>query len=168
MGRFDRRAGWAVLKRRVSSRGPRPGQLEAMPDAECVRRLRSSDIGRIALVDHEVRPVIFPVNYFFDEGMIAFRTAPGSKLDLAPGAPACFEIDGWDPDAGIGWSVVAKGIAHDVTQPRGAPTGRIRFWPVQPLAPGSREHWIAIRVDEITGRWFDAHPHPTERKPADL
>jgi len=37
-----------------------------MPDAECVKRLRSSDIGRIALVDREVTPVIFPVNYFFE------------------------------------------------------------------------------------------------------
>lgn len=158
MGRFRRRASPAVVKLRVSSLNPRPGQLEVMPDAACVKRLRSSDIGRIALVDREARPVIFPVNYFFDESVIAFRTAPGSKLDLAPGAPACFEIDGWDPDTGIGWSVVAKGIAHDVTHPRGAPTGRIRFWPVRPLAPGSREHWIGIRVDEITGRWFQTRP----------
>jgi len=154
MGRFQLRAGWTVVKPPVSSLNPRPGQLEAMPEDECVKRLRSSDIGRIALVDREARPVIFPVNYFFDEGVIAFRTAPGSKLDLAPGAPACFEIDGWDPDAGIGWSVVAKGSAHDVTEPRGAPTGRMRFWPVRPLAPGSREHWIGIWVSEVTGRWF--------------
>ena len=154
MGRFQRRGGRAVVKLRVSSLSPQPGRLEAMPDAECLKRLRSSDMGRIALVDHDVRPVIFPVNYFFDEGVIAFRTAPGAKLDLAPGAPACFEIDGWDPDSGIGWSVVAKGIAHDITEPRGAPTGRMRFWPVRPLSPGSREHWIGISVGEITGRWF--------------
>ena len=159
MGRFQRRAGQTVVKLRMSSLSPKPGQLEAMPDAECVKRLRSSDIGRIALVDREARPVIFPVNYFFDEGVIAFRTAPGSKLDLAPGAPACFEIDGWDPDTGIGWSVLAKGIAHDITEPRGAPTGRIRFWPVRPLAPGPREHWIGISVTEITGRWFRTAAH---------
>ena len=169
MGRFQRRTGWAVVKQRTSNLNPRPGQLEAMPDAECVKRLRSSDIGRIALVDHEVRPVIFPVNYFFDEGVIAFRTGPGSKLDLAPGAPVCFEIDGLDQDTSIGWSVVAKGIAHDITEPRGAPTGRMRFWPGQPLAPGSREHWIGIWVDEITGRWFRTAAHPlttTERNPS--
>ena len=159
MGRFRRRASPAVVKLRVSSLNPRPRQLEVMPDAACVKRLRSSDIGRIALVDREARPVIFPVNYFFDEGVVAFRTAPGSKLDLAPGAPACFEIDRWDPDTGIGWSVVTKGIAHDITEPRGAPTGRMRFWPVRPLAPGSREHWIGISVSEITGRWFRTAAH---------
>lgn len=55
-----------MVKLLVSCVNPRPGQLEAMPDAECVKRLRSSDIGRIALVDREVTPVIFPVNYFFE------------------------------------------------------------------------------------------------------
>lgn len=111
----------------MSRLSPAPGQLEVMPDAECVKRLQSNDLGRIALVDREVRPVIFPVNYFFDEGVIVFRTGPGTKMDLAPGAYVCFEIDGWDPGTRVGWSVLAKGFARDITQPRGAPTGRMLF-----------------------------------------
>jgi nitroimidazol reductase NimA-like FMN-containing flavoprotein (pyridoxamine 5'-phosphate oxidase superfamily) len=133
---------------------PRSGQLEVLDDTECVGLLRSHDLGRIALVDRDVRPLIFPVNYFFDEGVIVFRTGRGSKLDLAPGAHVSFEIDAWDSGKGIGWSVLAKGIAHDVTNPRGAPSGRMRFWPVNPVAPGSREHWIGVWVNEITGRRF--------------
>jgi nitroimidazol reductase NimA-like FMN-containing flavoprotein (pyridoxamine 5'-phosphate oxidase superfamily) len=133
---------------------PAAGQLEVMPDAECVKRLQSNDIGRIAVVDREARPLVFPVNYFFDEGIVVFRTGAGSKLDLAPGAYVCFEIDGWDSATGVGWSVLVKGIAHDITQPRGAPTGRMRFWPVRPLAPGSHESWIGIWANEISGRWF--------------
>lgn len=132
------------------------GQLEAISDAECVKLLRSHDLGRLALVDKDVRPLIFPVNYFFDEGVVAIRTAPGSKLDLAPGAHVSFEIDGWDADTGAGWSVIVKGIAHDITQPRGMPTTRIHYWPVQPKAPGSREHWIGIWANEISGRKFKA------------
>ena len=139
--------------------------LEVLTDAECVRYLRTQHVGRLGVVDEDVRPLIFPVNYFFDEGVVAFRTAPGSKLDLAPGAYVCFEIDGWDQDKGFGWSVLLKGIAHDFTDPRGAPTGRMKFWPVDPMAPGSREHWIGIWASEITGRRFgpkaeaqDSHP----------
>ena len=132
----------------------KPDVLEVMPDADCVRLLGSNELGRLALVDREGRPLIFPVNYFFDEGVVVFRTAPGTKLDLAPGAYAGFEIDGLDPAAGIGWSVLVKGIAHDITNPRGAPTGRMRFWPVRPLAPGAREHWIGIWANAITGRRF--------------
>jgi nitroimidazol reductase NimA-like FMN-containing flavoprotein (pyridoxamine 5'-phosphate oxidase superfamily) len=135
-------------------RDPGPGQLEILADRECLELLQSHDLGRIALVDQEVHPLIFPVNYFFDEGVIVFRTAPGTKLNLAPGAYVGFEIDGWDPEEGTGWSVLVKGIAHDMTSPRGAPTGRMRFWPVRPMAPGSREHWVGIRANEITGRKF--------------
>jgi uncharacterized protein len=135
-------------------RDARPGQIEILSDGDCVKLLRSYDLGRIAVVDREVRPLIFPINYFFDEGVIVFRTAPGAKLDLAPGAHVGFEIDGWDADQGVGWSVLVKGIAHDITDPRGAPTGRMRFWPVHPVAPGSREHWVGIRANEITGRRF--------------
>lgn len=138
----------------VTTVRPAPGRLEVMPDSECVRRLKSNDLGRLGLVDRDVRPVIFPINYFFDEGVIAFRTGAGSKLDLAPGAPVCFEIDGWDAANGVGWSVLARGLAHDVTHPRGSPTARVRYWPVRPMAPGSRENWIGIWVTEITGRWF--------------
>ena len=139
--------------------GPRPGELEILGDEECVKLLRSHDLGRIALVDRNVRPLIFPVNYFFDEGVIVFRTGPGAKLDLAPGAHVSFEIDGWDADEGVGWSVLVKGIARDVNSPRGAPTGRMRFWAVRPMAPGSREHWIGIWADEISGRRFRSEAH---------
>ncbi len=141
----------------------RPGRIESLTDQESLRLLRSHDLGRIAMVDRDARPLIFPVNYFFDEGVLVFRTGPGSKLELAPGAPVIFEIDGWDPDEGVGWSVLVKGIAHDISNPRGAPTGRMRYWPVQPVAPGSREHWIGIWANEITGRGFRSDV----RRPAD-
>ncbi len=130
-----------------------PQKLEIVAEAECVRLLHANDLGRIALVDREVRPLIFPINYFFDEGVVVFRTDPGTKLDLAPGAPVCFEIDGWDPKAGIGWSVLVQGIAHDITSPRDR-LERLRSWPVRPLAPGEHTHWIGIWANEITGRRF--------------
>lgn len=135
---------------------PGSEQLEVIADGECVKLLRENDLGRIAVIDRDVRPLIFPVNYFFDEGVVVFRTGPGTKLALAPGAYVCFEIDSFNRDTGVGWSVLVKGIAHDVTQPRGAPTGRLRFWPVHPVAPGGREHWIGIWANEITGRKFRA------------
>ena len=139
------------------------GWLEPIPDAECVRLLREHDLGRIAVVDRDARPLIFPINYYFDEGVVLFRTAPGTKLDLAPGMHVGFEIDGWDERTGVGWSVLVRGIARDVTHPRGMPTARMRYWPVRPVAPGSREHWIGIWADEISGRRFktEAHRPPT-------
>lgn len=135
-------------------------ELERMTDADCVRRLRSNELGRVALVDHDSRPLIFPVNYFFDEGLIAFRTGPGTKLDIAPGTYATFEIDGWDRDSGVGWSVIARGVAQDFTQPRGALAARVHYWPVHPAAPGVKQHWIAVMVTDISGRRFGPRPAP--------
>ena len=128
-------------------------KLVALAEAECVRLLRSHDLGRIALVDPKVHPLIFPVNYVFDEGVVVFRTGPGTKLDLVAGVPVTFEIDGWAPNAGIGWSVLVKGIAHDITNPRDR-LERMHRWPVRPAAPGVKEHWIGIWPTEITGRRF--------------
>jgi uncharacterized protein len=137
----------------------RAEEIEVMPERECLRQLRTHHLGRLGVVDRSVRPLIFPVNYVFDDGVVVFRTGRGSKLDLAPGSPVCFEIDGWAAGAGIGWSVLVKGTAHDVTEPRGMPSSRMRTLPVRPMAPGTRDHWIGIDADEITGRRFmtDAH-----------
>lgn len=121
---------------------------------DCVRMLRSNELGRLALVSAQGRPLIFPVNYYFDEGIVLFRTAPGTKLDVAPGAYAAFEVDGWDREAGSGWSVVVHGIAHDVTDPPNESHDRLRSWPVHPAAPGRRDHWVGIWANEITGRRF--------------
>jgi nitroimidazol reductase NimA-like FMN-containing flavoprotein (pyridoxamine 5'-phosphate oxidase superfamily) len=134
-------------------------RLESVSDAECVKLLQANDLGRIALVDRDSRPIIFPINYYFDEGVVVFRTAAGTKLDLAPGMHACFEIDGWDSQAGVGWSVLVRGIAHDVTEPRGMPIARMHYWPVRPLAPGSRQHLVGIWANEITGRRFKTAAH---------
>lgn len=138
---------------------PAVGKLEAMSADECLKRLRTQHIGRIALVNHDGRPLIFPINYFFDEGLVAFRTGGGSKLDLAPGSHVAFETDGWDPDSGLGWSVIVTGVARDFTRTRGVPASRIAFWPVRPLAPGTREHLIGIQANEVTGRWFRTSAH---------
>jgi len=151
----------------VSEVDERPGRLEVLSDAECVELLQSHSLGRLALIDKQSRPLIFPVNYFFEDGIVAFRTAPGTKLDLAPGSFVSFEIDDWDPGHGVGWSVLARGLARDITEPRGSPSARIRYWPVQPLAPGSRRHWIGVWVEEITGRKFES-AEPDSPEQADL
>ena len=127
-------------------------ELEVMPDLDCVKLLQAHQLGRVAMVDHECRPEVFPVNYFFDEGIVVFRTDPGTKLDLSPGARVAFEVDGWDPDSATGWSVVVKGISHEMKDLSDARARRIRLWPVRPAVERARDHWIGIWANEITGR----------------
>jgi len=125
--------------------------LIPLSGSECVRLLRTNSLGRIAVVDRLGWPEVFPVNYFFDDGIVVFRTDPGAKLELAPGSHAAFEIDGWDETTATAWSVVVKGIGHEIpdTDPRAR---RIHAWPVRPLAGGPKEHFVGIWANEITGR----------------
>jgi uncharacterized protein len=135
-------------------------ELESLSDSECVKLLQANQLGRIALVDRAGHPELFPVNYFFDEGIVVFRTDPGTKLDLAPGAQVAFEVDGWEADTSAGWSVVVKGICHEMSDPADPRARRIKFWPVRPAVAGAKEHWIGIWANQITGRRLKARPEP--------
>lgn len=115
--------------------------------------MAAQDLGRIAFGAHQ-RLEIFPVNYRTDGVHVVFRSAAGTKADVAPGLPAVFEIDGWDPRRATGWSVVARGALFDVTDTGDGVSAHLRDLAVNPLAPGVREHWVALYVDEITGRQF--------------
>ena len=138
-------------------------EFEVMPDPDCVKLLRAHSLGRVALVDHHGRPEVFPVNYFFDEGKVVFRTDPGTKLDLAKGSHVAFEIDGWDAETSTAWSVIVKGVSHEIVDPERA--RRIRAWPVRPIAEGGKLHFVGVWANEITGRRIKATQNAGRSEP---
>jgi nitroimidazol reductase NimA-like FMN-containing flavoprotein (pyridoxamine 5'-phosphate oxidase superfamily) len=118
---------------------------------ECLSRLRSAPVGRLAFV-HDGGPVVLPVNHRVDGTTIVFRTTWGSKLQVARAAgAAAFEVDDFDPGTRTGWSVLVRGTvsavyeAHDIEryQALGVPA-----W----TGIDSDSVWAALRPDEITGR----------------
>ncbi len=122
------------------------------PD-ECLELLADDVVGRLAVVSGG-RPLIFPVNYALDGRNIVFRTDPGTKLSAESRAPACFEIDGIDRVAHVGWSVVATGRLEEVSEYDERTLRRLRELPVppEPWARGAKEHWMLLIPDQITGR----------------
>jgi nitroimidazol reductase NimA-like FMN-containing flavoprotein (pyridoxamine 5'-phosphate oxidase superfamily) len=110
-------------------------------------------LGRIGLA-FDGQPEVFPVNYATDGEIVVFRTARGTKLDQATVGRIAFEVDGWDEETGVGWSVLLKGVAQEVTLGKDPFASSLRERPVRPLAPGERELWIAIYPAEISGRRF--------------
>ena len=131
-----------------------PGsELEEIPEAECLELLGSNTLGRIAFVA-EGRQEIFPVTYSLKAGTVVFRTAPGTKLAHAPGTESAFEIDEYDPETGVGWSVVVHGTAYDVTDSGDDFSWSARGAHVTPLAPGTKVHHLAIKTSAISGRRF--------------
>ena len=142
-------------------RGPAQ-PIEVLSPDECFHLLRSRQLGRIAF-NVEGQPEVFPINYAMEGRIIVFRTAPGTKLDHVPKAALAFEVDDWDPKLRIGWSVVIKGLAEDVTGNLGRTAEHIRRVPVHPVAPGEFSHWIAILPSEVSGRRFHVEPWPQRR-----
>src|SRR5450759_2843821 len=106
--------------------------IEVLSPDECFLLLRSRDLGRIVF-SIEGQPEVFPINYSMEGQIVVFRTAPGTKLDQVPKARRAFEGDDWDPKLRIGWSVVVKGLAEEVTRNLGRTADHIRIAPVHPV-----------------------------------
>lgn len=132
-------------------------QIELIDHDKCLALLRADEVGRLAVIDGG-RPLVFPVNYVFDGEAIVFRTAPGTKLDQGPRAPACFEIDEFDRVHHAGWSVVVTGRLEEVTRYNGALFTRAGELPVHPWASGPKEHIMRLVPASITGRRIAGTP----------
>ena len=126
-------------------------KLQVLSLIACDRHLRSESVGRVAVMvdDH---PEIFPVNYAVDErGDIFFRSDPGTKLNAAATAPTiAFEIDGFDEDRELGWSVLAVGPARWLGRPQDI--AKARSLPLKPWAAGEKANVVRLSPTKITGR----------------
>lgn len=132
---------------------PASADVAVLSDEECWSLLRNHHLGRLAIVI-EGRPRIFPVNYAAGEDTLVFRTQPGAKLQHGPGSAACFEIDDHDQHTAVAWSVMVVGVLEDVTDADDERSRGLRRLSVEPAAPGSRLHWLALVAEEVSGRSF--------------
>jgi nitroimidazol reductase NimA-like FMN-containing flavoprotein (pyridoxamine 5'-phosphate oxidase superfamily) len=136
--------------------------VRILDEGECVALLQSRELGRIAF-ESNGRVEIFPVNYGMEGVIVVVRTGPGTKLDAVAKTEVVFEVDSWDAGSGVGWSVVARGPAAEVTTNIGRVAEHLRCVPVHPAAPGERWHWIGIKPTAISGRRFHVPPATRER-----
>lgn len=129
------------------------GYLEVLSEEDCRQLLARRNLGRIAFALDD-QPEIFPVNYVSDESVIVFRTGEDTRLERSALHKVAFEIDDFDPSTGTAWSVMVKGVAQEITGGVDRYSVALRSQHVVPLAPGKREHWLAIYPSEISGRRF--------------
>ena len=128
--------------------------LGELSERECLNRLASTPVGRIAFSQNAL-PAVVPVNFVLDDDHIMFRTTPGSKLDTAVrGAIVAFEADHIDPDTRTGWSVLVVGRCSHETDP--AVIKRLDQFPLDPWLPDPTNHFVRIYCDQITGRVLGA------------
>ena len=133
------------------ARPTRPGDLMALDPNECTQRLADAPWARIAFVADGL-PTVLPVNVLLHREAIYFQTAAGSKLAAAAASGAvAVQVDGGDPDARTGWSVLAQGTASIVTdQDLDEDLWALDFEPW--AIPDARHFWIQVEVTSITGR----------------
>lgn len=124
---------------------------------DCLRLLRTHHLGRVAVVVSG-RPEILPVNYAVGESAIVFRTTEAGVLEGASRTPAAFEVDGIDEGSREAWSVLVRGQLEDVTGGLDRLSEDLRRLAVEPMAPGDRTAWMALTIDDVSGRRFRLAP----------
>lgn len=138
--------------RRITAMAHDPSTAR-LDQAQCWDLLRSTDVGRIAVIVAG-RPEIFPVNYAVAHGGIVFRTGAGTKLGAAvAGADVAFEVDHYDRATNLAWSVMLKGrakVARGFTELLDT-TGL----PVFPWERSPKSRFVTIVAEDISGRRFD-------------
>jgi nitroimidazol reductase NimA-like FMN-containing flavoprotein (pyridoxamine 5'-phosphate oxidase superfamily) len=128
------------------------GGLEVLDTNECIRLLATQQIGRLGL-SGERYPLILPVNYALDRGVIVIRTHTGSTLLTADHTNVTFEVDEIDRRTRSGWSVLVHGLAEEVTEAHRAElVERTRATGVKPWAPGEHGRWMRVVPQEVSGR----------------
>ncbi|MFS4096168.1 DUF1918 domain-containing protein [Streptomyces sp. AF1A] len=126
-------------------------RLRDLSPQECRTLLSTHGVGRVAVSAPDGRPAVVPVNYDVVDDAIVFRTAPHSVPAEAAETEVAFEVDHLDEALSQGWSVLAVGPAHVVTEPEAVRTLARRAH-TTPWAGGERDMWVSIRPTTITGR----------------
>jgi uncharacterized protein len=145
----------AILRVVPDSRSQATVRLAELERDECVELLALTGFGRLAVSppDWRTPPVIRPVTYVFDRSSqsIVFRSARGSKFTaMLLSGQAAFEIDGIEPAAETGWSVIVQGPIEEITN--SAEISRLERLELHPWAPGEKPHWVRIRANVVSGR----------------
>ncbi|WP_328936336.1 pyridoxamine 5'-phosphate oxidase family protein [Streptomyces tauricus] len=137
-----------------TGRASRNAEFTGLTAGESRSLLRTHGVGRIAVSTSE-GPAVVPVNYSVMEGVIVFRTAPGTTPSLAAGHRVAFEVDRVDDALSEGWSVLVRGDAHVVTDPEAARL-LTELAHSTPWSGGERDLWIRIDPVAVTGRRITA------------
>ncbi|GHF52506.1 nitroimidazol reductase NimA-like FMN-containing flavoprotein (pyridoxamine 5'-phosphate oxidase superfamily) [Amycolatopsis bartoniae] len=123
--------------------------LRPLTPRECLDRLASQAVGRLAFSEHAL-PTVRPVNFVLHHGDIVVRTSAAGAIGRLSGEVVAFEVDDVEPAPATGWSVVVVGKAEAVTDAEELAT---LAGPRHPLwAHGERSRFLRIPIDMISGR----------------
>ena len=141
---------------------PTDKEINDLSADRCRALLGQHHFGRLAYLDTAgVFPLILPVNYVLLGNEVVVRTDPGSKLRAAlHHAPVAFEVDGFDLQREVGWSVLVRGFISEVTER--AQLEQLHTSPLRPWAPGAKAHYLRVTPRQLTGREISVSTLPSD------
>jgi hypothetical protein len=137
------------------------------PVSSLGRRLAASTATSVLEQSHTTIAVV-PEAAVVDDAIV-LRTEPYSTLGTyAPGSLVAFEVDWIDYERHLGWSVLARGRAHAITDP-GEVKALFDRWPPRPWADGARSLFLRLPWDELSGvrlgrGWTARNESPVSRR----
>jgi len=136
---------------------PEAPELEEIPIEECLRLVASMSVGRVAVAVADQAPLVVPVNYVLDGEFVVFRSDPGAKVERALRQHTSFQVDLVDPFHRTGWSVLVRGLAHELTDAQAEHLPLISW-------VGDPRHWVRLVPTAITGRRIRLQPIDAEAR----
>lgn len=139
---------------------------ETLGRDECMRLLATQSVGRLAVLAG-LYPMVVPVNFALDRGIIVFRTGAGVKLGAAQHRNVAFEVDDIDVASRSGWSVVVTGMAETVTDDHDPDlVERSQALSIEPFDEGPKDLWVRIIPNGVSGRRItpEDFPSPLDRR----
>lgn len=125
--------------------------LEPMTYEECVFALDSVAVGRVSVTTSE-GPYTVPVNFAVLNERIYFRADPGGTLGTHVVARrVAFEVDSYTRADQSGWSVLARGRGHVISEQLENTWMTVLDRP-RPWAPRPGLRLFAISWEHLTGR----------------
>jgi uncharacterized protein len=127
-------------------------RVESLSADVCHELLLTRDVGRLAVVVSGY-PEVFPVNYTIVGDRVVIRTDPGAKLAHARFERVCFEVDELDTARRTGWSVLVKGIVHELAEDdRHANELQLAASKIRAWAGGAKAHVLVVTPVSLSGR----------------
>ncbi len=125
-------------------------ELVPLDQEDCWAALAGETVGRMGLPGEP--PEVLPVNYALDGESIVVRVDASSSSAGFVGRQVTFEVDRYDSDLRVGWSVLASGVLEDATGDLAGASGGGGALRLEPWAPGAKDRWLRLRPARLTGR----------------
>jgi uncharacterized protein len=131
-------------------------EVDVLSMSKCRQLLGGGVFGRLGLCTAQ-GPLILPVNYSVVSESVVFRTAADGVVSRHDWTKrVAFEVDHVDYAEQRGWSVLAVGLAQQVTDDDELALIR-RSWEPRPWAGGARPLYVRLRWEQLTGRRLGSH-----------